>query len=53
MPTAEGIRRTLQLYVAAWSRHDVDAVTALLDSDAVVHDPVDCPALEGTDAIRE
>jgi len=53
MPSAEDIQLTYQQYVAAWSRHDIDAVTALFAPDAVVHDPVDGPALKGIDAIRE
>ena len=47
MPSTEDIRRVYEQYAAAWSRLDIDAVLALFASDAVVHDPVDGPALEG------
>jgi steroid delta-isomerase len=50
---AEDIQRIYELYAAAWSRLDIDAVIGLFAEDAVVHDPVDGPALEGVDAIRE
>ena len=53
MATAEDIQELYERYAAAWSRHDVDAVTALFATDAVVHDPVDWPALKGAEAIRE
>jgi steroid delta-isomerase len=53
VPTAEGIQRAYEQYAAAWSRLDIDGVLALFAADAVVHDPVDGPALEGTEAIRE
>jgi len=53
MTSAEDIQRVYQQYAAAWSRLDIDAVLGLFASDAVVHDPVDGPALEGVEAIRE
>jgi steroid Delta-isomerase len=53
MPSTEDIQRVYEQYAAAWSRLDIDAVLALFASDAVVHDPVDGPALEGHDAIRD
>jgi steroid delta-isomerase len=53
VPSAQDIEHCYERYVAAWSRHDVDAVVALFASDAVVHDPVDSPPLEGVDKIRE
>jgi steroid Delta-isomerase len=53
MPSVEDIQRTYQQYAAAWSRNDIDAVTGLFAPDAVVHDPVDGPALKGIDAIRD
>ena len=52
MPSAEHIQKTYEQYAAAWSRLDIDAVLGLFAADAVVHDPVDGPALEGVDAIR-
>lgn len=52
MPTAEDVQRAYERYAAAWSRLDMDGVLALFAPDAVVHDPVDGPALEGHDAIR-
>ena len=53
MPNAEDIHKVYEQYAAAWSRLDIDGVLALFAPDAVVHDPVDGPALEGVDAIRE
>ena len=53
MPSTEDIERVYEQYAAAWSRLDIDAVLGLFASDAVVHDPVDGPALEGVEAIRE
>ena len=52
MPSAEDIQQVYEQYAAAWSRLDMDAVLGLFAPDAVVHDPVDGPALEGVDAIR-
>jgi steroid delta-isomerase len=53
MASAEDVQELYEQYAAAWSRHDLDAVTALFAADAVVHDPVDGPALKGAEAIRE
>jgi steroid Delta-isomerase len=52
VPTPEHIQSVFEQYAAAWSRLDMDAVIGLFSSDAVVHDPVDGPALEGVEAIR-
>jgi len=52
MPDAKDIERVFEEYAAAWSRGDVDGVAALFAPDAVVHDPVDGPAVEGLDNIR-
>ena len=52
MPSADDVQRVYEQYAAAWSRLDIDGVLALFASDAVVHDPVDGPALEGVEAIR-
>jgi steroid Delta-isomerase len=52
VPTPEHIQSVYEQYAAAWSRLDMDAVIGLFSSDAVVHDPVDGPALEGVEAIR-
>jgi len=53
MPSADDIQRVYEAYAAAWSRLDIDAVIGLFSEDAVVHDPVDGPALAGVEAIRE
>ena len=53
MPSAEQVQSVYEQYAAAWSRLEIDGVLALVAPDAVVHDPVDGPALEGVDAIRE
>jgi steroid delta-isomerase len=52
VPNTEDIQRVYEQYAAAWSRLDMDAVIGLFAPDAVVHDPVDGPALEGVEAIR-
>jgi steroid delta-isomerase len=52
VPNAGDIQRVYEQYAAAWSRLDMDAVIGLFAPDAVVHDPVDGPALEGVEAIR-
>jgi len=52
MPSAEHIQHAYEEYTAALSRHDIDAVMALFSSSAVVHDPVDDPAVEGAEQIR-
>jgi steroid delta-isomerase len=46
------IQQISEQYSAAWSNCDLDAVCALLAPNAVLHDPVDHPAIEGVEAIR-
>jgi steroid Delta-isomerase len=53
MPTPQDIEHFYDRYTAALSSHDIDAVAALFAVDAVVFDPVDSPALEGIDKIRQ
>lgn len=53
MPTIEHMRDVVDRYTTAHSAGDVDAVAALFAPDAVVADPVDQPAHEGRDAVRE
>jgi steroid delta-isomerase len=52
VPTAKDIEQVFEQYAAAWSKQDVDAVAALFAPDAVVHDPVDGPGVEGREKIR-
>jgi steroid Delta-isomerase len=52
MTDARDIEQVFEKYAAAWSSCDLDAVTALFASDAVVHDPVDGPGVEGREKIR-
>jgi steroid delta-isomerase len=52
VPTARDIEQVFERYVAAGSTRDVNAIAALFASNAVVHDPVDGPAVEGRDKIR-
>jgi steroid delta-isomerase len=52
MPDAKDVERVFEEYAAAWSRRDMGAVVALFSPDAVVHDPVDGPGVEGQDKIR-
>ena len=53
MPSAEDIRHCCEQFVAALSTRDIDAIADLFASDAVVHDPVDSPAIEGVEKIRD
>ena len=52
MPETWDIQQISEQYSAAWSNGDLDAVCALLAPDAVLHDPVDNPAIEGVEAVR-
>ncbi len=52
MPSAEHVLHAYERYTAALSSHDMDAVMVLFSSTAVVNDPVDAPAVEGTGQIR-
>jgi steroid delta-isomerase len=53
MPTTDEMKATVEAYTKAHSAGDVDAIAALFAPDAVVADPVDKPAFEGREAIRE
>jgi len=53
MPSSEDIQRIYDQYIAAWSSNDIDALMALLASNAVVHDPVDGPVYDSEEKIRE
>ena len=53
VPTADDIRHSCEQFIAALSKHDLDALVALFAPDAVVNDPVDSPALVGVEKIRE
>ena len=52
MPTKEQIHATVEEYVAAVGRQDVEATLALFAEDAVQEDPVGTPPNVGRDAIR-
>ena len=52
MPTREEIIATVEAYVGAVGRHDLDATLACFAEDARQEDPVGKPARVGTDAIR-
>ena len=52
MATAEDIERVVEQYAAAMTKKDLDAVAALFTPGAVIHDPVDGPAVEGRENIR-
>ena len=53
MASADDIRQLCERYVTACSTNNLDAVVALFASNAVLHDPVDSPAVEGVKGIRE
>lgn len=53
MPTTDEMKAAVQAYTTAHTAGDIDAIAALFAPDAVVADPVDKPAFEGRDAIRE
>ena len=50
--TASDIEKVVEQYASGWSRRDIEAVAALFAPDAVVHDPVDGPGVEGREKIR-
>ena len=52
MPTREHIETTIQQYVDAVGRQDLDATLALFAEDAHQEDPVGTTPNVGTDAIR-
>jgi steroid Delta-isomerase len=53
MPTREEIVATVEAYVGAVGRQDLEATLACFAEDARQEDPVGTPANVGTDAIRE
>jgi steroid Delta-isomerase len=53
MPTTDQMKTAVEAYAAAHSAGDVDAIAALFAEDARVADPVDRPAFEGREAVRE
>lgn len=52
MPTKEQIHATVEQYVAAVGRQDLDATLALFAADAVQEDPIGTPPNVGIDEIR-
>jgi steroid delta-isomerase len=52
MPTKEQIHATVEEYVAAVGRQDVEATVSLFADDAVQEDPAGTPPNVGRDAIR-
>ncbi len=53
MPTREQIQATIETYVDAVGRHDLEATVAVFAPDAVQEDPIGTPPNVGRDAIRE
>jgi steroid delta-isomerase len=53
MPTREQIQSTIESYVDAVGRHDLEATVAVFAEDAVQEDPIGSAPNVGRDAIRE
>ncbi len=53
MPTTDEMKAAVLAYTTAHTAKDADAVAALFSTDCTVADPVDRPAMEGRDAVRE
>ena len=53
MPSRELIQQTIETYIDAVGRHDLEATVAVFAEDAVQEDPVGTPPNVGRAAIRE
>lgn len=53
MPNREQIQSTVESYIEAVGRHDLEATVALFAPDAVQEDPIGTPPNVGREAIRE
>lgn len=53
MPTENQMKSTLQAYIDAYNRNDLQAVIALYHEDATVEDPYGTPPRQGKEVIND